>query len=210
MATNYILPHVNTTGVIKLKDPFSGLCAANVPYTVTAVRRLQDIVASSQDPYALFYEPFNIDDAKFQDDISNNVCILSLTSSDGEVVYVPNSYLESLPVAMGLPYATMMVAVNLGALPQTLNLQYFISKMGEAARDLMGIQNAEVRAMRVSSVTYLSIDDAQTIEAARKAVMETVITDAAKLRVAEQELFDLQKKYSDLEAFVLANNLVNP
>jgi hypothetical protein len=205
MTTLYIKPTVGSSGVIKLKDPFTGLCAENVPYEVTGLQTLQASSAGNVDPYALYYEPFEISRERFAEDVADKVCIVSLRSSDGETVYVPNSYLESLPVATGVPYGTMLVTVNLGALPQDLSLQYFMTKLAEMARDLMGVQNAPVRAMLASTLTSLSLEDAAAIEGARKAIMENVVTDAAKLRVAEEALFALQTKYSDLEAFVLAN-----
>jgi hypothetical protein len=206
MSNLYLKPSIGSSGVVKLKDPFTGLCADNIPYEVLGLQTLQAIAATNQDPYALYYEPYGISREKFVADVADKVCIVELQSSDGEMVRVPNSYLESLPIATGVPYATMFVTVNLGALPQDLSLAYFMAKVADMARDLMGVQDAQVRAMRASTLTYLSIEDASTIEAARKAVMETVITDAARLMIAEENLSALQTKYSDLEAFVLANN----
>jgi hypothetical protein len=203
--TQYILPNVGASGVIKLKDPFSGLCAANTPYEVTGVRTLQDIVASGQDPFALYYSPFGLDQTVYTSDVSNNVCILSLTASDGEVVYVPNSYLISLPIAMGVPYATMMVGINLGALPQDLSLTYFMDQVAELAHNILGVSAAEVRAMRASAITYLSVEDADTIETARQVVMDNVTTEMARRIAAETALNALQQKYNDLEAFTLAH-----
>lgn len=203
--TQYILPNVGASGVIKLKDPFSGLCAANTPYVVTGVQTLQDVVASGQDPFALYYSPFGLDQSTYTDDVNNNVCILSLTASDGEVVRVPNSYLISLPIAMGVPYATMLVAVNLGALPQDLSLAYFMSQVAELAQNILGVSTADVRAMRASALTYLTVEDATTIETARQVVMDSVTTEMARRMAAETSLNALQQKYNDLEAFILAH-----
>jgi hypothetical protein len=203
--TQYIVPNLGATGVIKLKAPFAGLCADNTPYQVTGIRTLQDIVAEGKDPFALYYTPYGLDQTVYADDISNNVCIISLTASDGEPVAVPNSYLISLPIAMGVPYATMLVGINLGALPQDLSLTYFMNQVAELAHDLLGVDNAQVRATLASSLTYLSVDDAATIEAARQAVMDNVITEMARRLSAENALNALQQKYNDLEAYVLAH-----
>jgi hypothetical protein len=203
--TQYIVPNLGASGVIKLKDPFAGLCAANTPYTVTSIQTLQDIVADGQDPFALYYSPFGLDQTVYAQDINDRVCIVSLTPSDGDVVRVPNSYLISLPIAMGIPYATMMVGINLGALPQDLSLAYFMTQVAELAHDLLGVDNAAVRAMRASSLTYLSVDDAATIEAARQTVMQAVTTETARRLAAETALNALQQKYNDLEAYALAH-----
>jgi len=210
MATLYIQPSIGSSGVIKLKEPFAGLCAENVPYEVISLQTLEATAGTGQDPYALYYEPFEIPLEKYREDLANKVCIVTFRASDGEPVQVPNSYLESLPVATGVPYGTMFVTVNLGALPQDLSLSYFMSKVGELAHDLLGIQTPQVRAMLASRLTSISIEDSAAIEAARRAVMENIVTDGAKLRVALEDLHALQMKYSDLEAFVLANQLPTP
>jgi hypothetical protein len=205
MPTIYLLPNVGSSGAIKLKAPFTGLCAANVPYTVSGVRTLRDIAAGGQDPFLLYYDSSSIPKETFVDDVANGVCILSLVSPTGETVYVPNSYLESLPVAMGMPYVTMMVGINLGAIPTSLSLSYFMAQVKDLAHDLLGVANADVKAVKASSVTYLSVEDAGTIETARQTIMETITTDAAKLATSETNRAALAQRNSDLEAYILAN-----
>lgn len=205
MATNYLIPNLGATGAITLKDPFAGLCAANVPYKVSSVRTMQDIVANGADPYNTYYAPYSISEEKFAQDVKDGVVIISLLSPTGETVSVPNSYLANLPVATGIPYATMLVGINLGPLPLDLNLAYFMTVVQNAARDLLGVENADIKVGKATSTTYLSIADSTAIETARKAVMDTVVTDAAKLYASEQARLALQQKNADLEAFILKN-----
>lgn len=207
MAGPYNLPPVNTSGVINLATPFQALCAANVPYTVAAVRTLSDIVASGQDPYSLYYEPGSIDQAKFEQDIADNVCILSLKSPDGDWVYVPNSYLLSAPVATGVPYSSCLVGIRLGALPESLSLAYFMATVQQLAHDLLGVSDAEVKPVKNSVTTYLSLDDSKVIEAARADVMQTVVTDNAKLKASETARLKAVQRITDLEAYILAKSL---
>lgn len=205
MAVVYILPNIGASGVIKLKAPFDHLCAENVPYEVSGVRLLSDITATGQDPFGLYYQPYEIEEDKYLQDVKDGVCLLSLRSPTGETVFVPNSYLISLPVSMGIPYSTMMVAVNLGALPHDLSLSYFMAQVQAFAHDLLGVGNADVRAIKASTTTYLSVEDSETIENARKVIMQDVITDAAKLRTAEESLQQLRQTNDDLEAFILTH-----
>ena len=203
MTAAYILPNVGATGTVTLKAPFAGLCAANVPFKVSGVRTLQDVVAGGQDPFNLYYLPYGITEAKFIQDVADKVCILSLTSPTGEPVHVPNSYLETLPVSTGMPYATMFVGVNLGAMPSGLSLAYFMATVKQLAHDLLGVSNADVKAMKASSTTYLSMTDAEAIEAARQTVMGVVVTDRAKLIAALDVTVALQSRNADLEAYIL-------
>lgn len=206
MAT-YLLPNIGTTGAIKLKVPFTGLCAENVPYQVSGISTLHEIVSSGQDPFEMYYEPNSITEEKFLQDAADGVCIISLVSPTGETVRVPNSYLESLPIATGVPYSVMMVAVNLGALPHDLSLTYFMTKVGELAHDLLGIAAPEVRAVKASTTTYLTLEDAASIEAARKVVMDTVVTTEARLAESEAARLALVALNADLEAYIVANHI---
>lgn len=205
MAISYILPSINATGAVTLLEPFSGLVADNLPYKVVAIRTLYDIIAAGQDPYGIYYEPYEIPESKFTDDVDNDVCIITLATAGGDVVYVPNSYLKTLPVATGMPYASMMVGVNLGALPTDLSLSYFCSRVQQLAHDLLGVNNAEVRAIKASDVTYLTIEDAAAIEAARQVVMSAVVTDSAKLAASEAARAEMSQVIAEQEAYILAN-----
>jgi hypothetical protein len=200
-----LVPNQGATGVIKLKAPFASLCTDGVPYTVTSISTLGAITAAGQDPYGLFYEPYQITTDDYLKDVAAGACILSFQSPTGETVNAPNSYLLSLPVATGIPYVTMMVGVNLGTVPVDLNLAYFISQMQSLANDLLGVANADVRAVKGSTVTYLSVEDSNAIEAARANVMSAVVTDRAKLVASEAARVKLQQYNQDLEAYILAN-----
>lgn len=205
--SKYLLPNIGSSGVVTLKAPFAALCAPGVPYRVTEIRMLQGIVSNGDDPYRLYYQPYEITQEDFAQDVRDGACILSLTSPDGSTVYVPNSYLLTLPVATGVPYTVMMVGVNLGALPQDLSLAYFMAKVQEMAHDLLGVTAAEVRAIKAGTTTYLTLEDAAAIETARKVLMAEVVTDAAKLYKSEQDRIALQTRNADLEAFIIANHI---
>jgi hypothetical protein len=204
--SKYLLPTFGAVGVVTLKEPFTGLVAPGLQYKVTALRMLQDILAEGDDPFEKHYAAYEIPEEKFLEDVRDGVCIISLTSPLGETINVPNSYLANLPVGTGIPYATMMVGVNLGALPTDLNLGYFMTKVKELANDLLGVSNADVKALKASSITYMSVEDSAAIETARKVVMETVVTTEAKLYQSEQARLALQTRNGDLEAYILANH----
>lgn len=206
MAGPYIVPPINTSGVINLKEPFKSLCAANVPYTVVSIRTLGDIVNDGKDPYGSYYEAFGLDQATFNSDVNSGVCIISLRSPSGEFVHVPNSYLDTAPVATGVPYSSMIVGVRLGALPESLSLEYFNNSVKELAHDLLGVTDAEVKAVKVTETTYIPLDESKTFEAARQNVMSIVVTDSAKLRASEIERQKAIQKIAELELFIRTHN----
>lgn len=205
MTTPFIVPPINTVGVINLAPPYTNEVSANVPYTVSAIRTLSDIAASGQDPYELYYKPVSISAADYASDLARGVVIISLKSPSGEWVYVPNSYLLTAPVGTGVPYTEMIVAVNLGPLPDSLSLAYFKSAVQELARDLMGKENAMVQSMVASETIYLTLEDSKTIEAARQAIMDEVITDRAKYLNEQKLRLQAVAKIAEYEAWMLAH-----
>lgn len=205
ITVTYITPPVGTKGVITLNEPFANDVTANVPYTVAAVRTLADIAAAGQDPYALYYAPKGLSQDVYQQDVDNGACLLSLQSPAGQWVYVPNSYLANAPAAGGVPYTVMGVAINLGALPDSLSLAYFKSTIQQLAHDLLGVtvQPDDVQALTMSATTFLSQDDSKVIETARQNVMSTVVTDYAKLQQSEAARMDAIGKITELENYIL-------
>jgi hypothetical protein len=199
MPTPHLLPQVNSKGVIKLAAPFVTVVTANIPYTIAAVRRLSDFATSGLDPFALYYEPAGLSQEIFENDVKAGVCIISLQSPSDEWVYVPNSYLLAMPDAAGVAYSNKVVAVNLGALPDDLSLDYFKTALAELAHDLLGVTDADVRSLIVSAPTYLSQVDHATFSAARKTIMGIVVTNYAKYREAERLRVQAIAKIAELE-----------
>lgn len=207
MADVLIVPPINSFGTLNLKDPYASQITATTPYKVAAIRTLTDIAASGQDPYELYYEPLAVSQADYANDLARGVVILSLVSPSGQWVFVPNSFLNTAPIATGLPYYSMIVGVNLGMLPSSFGLSYFMNAVKELAHDLIGVNDAPVVSSIVSDALMVSIEDSATIEAARKAIMATVITDRAKLQASELARQKAEAKIVELENFIISLNL---
>lgn len=201
----YLTPPVGMVGTISLSAPFTNAVVPNLPYTISAVRSLADIAASGSDPYELYYQDAGISEDKYKEDLVGGACILSLQSSSGIWVYVPNSYLASLPSAGGIPYTNYLVAVNLGLLPDNLDLTHFRNIIAELAHDVMGVENAETKIVAASATMYLSQEDSKAIETARQGVMSALKTDRA-LYLEEQRLrLAAIQRITELENFINAN-----
>lgn len=209
MADPLIIPPINSFGAINLKAPYTSAVAANTPYTVASIRTLKDIAISGQDPYELYYEPAGVSRADYASDLERGVVILTLLPLSGDPVYVPNSYLDKAPDASGIPYYTVLVGVNLGVLPASMSLAYFMNAVKELAHDLIGVNDAPVQSSVVSNALLLPLEDANTIEAARKAVMATVVTDRAKLQASEAARQKAEAKVRELENYIISLNLPN-
>jgi hypothetical protein len=210
MARAYLKPPQGISGVFKLAEPFTNAVSPNVVYRIAEVRSLVGVAASGDDPYEKYYKPAGVTEEKYLEDLANDVAILSLQSTSGKWVHVPNSYLQQMPAASGVPYALCIMGINLGAIPNDLDLTYFEGQIKDLARDLLGVSNADVQATVGSETTYIEQATAKVIEQARTNVMKNVVTDRAKYLASEEQRLAAVAKIAILEKYIKDNFIVRP
>lgn len=197
-----LIPSVGTRGLFSLKAPFDAKLLPDTAYEVMAVRTLDDLVSSSGvDPKELYYTPNGLD-AQYEQDLAAGVSIVSL-AADSEWIYVPSSYILSMPNQGGLPYTVLALAVMLGPVPDALDLSYLKSRISELVQGTIGITSPEVRTVALSSTTNVSQTEHAAIEAARQALITEADTDRAKLIAMTAQRDALATKVQQLETALL-------
>lgn len=196
-----LIPPVGTSGIYKLAPPFSTLLQANMSYRCDAVRRIADFLEAGIDPFEEFYVPRGLSKAAYDQDLMNQVCIVSLVSAGGHWVYVPSTYVLSYPDINGVPYTVMVLGLELGALPNYRDLTGLKQALANLTRDTIGV-TPTIREVAISAVQKLSQADHDALENARMLAITNTQTDRAKLLAAEQELALLRQQYAQLEAYV--------
>lgn len=209
MSDPQILPIIGTTGLYNLKAPFETALMANTPYTCIAVRRLSDIVAAGGEPQVEYYQPYNLSDDAYQADLANDVCIISLQAAGSETVYVPSSYLASYPDIGGVPYTVLALAINIGALPDALDLTYLKTKLNADIVEVLGVDTT-INVAAISRPSLMPYDMHNSLEAARQAKITAVKTDYAKYLEAQTALDQARTRIAELEAYILANQPATP
>lgn len=197
------IPQIGMQGIYTLLTPFDTLLLPKVAYRCAAVRRLEDIVAAGGDPQADYYTARGLDTATYQTDLAAGVCIVSLRAGNGSWVYVPTSYIASMPDQGGIPYTTLALAIKLAAIPDSLDLSYVKSKIQAVVKDNLGVDST-VRTVVISPTTFLSQTEHDTIEAARQANITNSTTDYAQLQQVTQERDTALQKVSELEAYIVS------
>lgn len=198
-----MLPMLGAKGIYKLKTPFDKDLLANVMYTCIAIRQLRDITAAGGDPFTDYYAtPHSIDSSVYNADVANGVSIISLQAEDNSIVYVPSSFLASYPDAGGVPYRVMLLSINLGAIPDALDLSPIIQKITDDVKDIVGVQST-VRAVAASNTTLLDTATAQNTEAARQANITNSTTDFSKLQQVTAQRDAALQKVQELQNYIL-------
>lgn len=199
-------PSVGVRGIYTLLAPFDTKLIPNVPYNCIAVRRLADIVAAGGDPKADYYTPNGLTDQNYADDVAANACIITLQADEAIVEYVPSSYIASFPELGGVPYTQLLLAMNIGAIPDSMDLSYVKGRLADVVLENLGV-TTEVKTVAASFPTVLSDVEHAALVAARQLIVGTVTTDHAKFLEANTQLAAAQAKIAELEAFIISLNL---
>lgn len=196
-----LIPAIGAKGIYSLDNPFNALLTINVPYTCRAIRKLEDISGAGEDPFELYYNPYKLDVIRFDKDVSEGVCIISLQSDTGDWVYVPSSCIQSYPSISGVIYRAMMIGVSLGTQPDTLDLATLEDEIVHLVKRLTGI-NAVTKQVQVSKEQLISHDIYDTMEVVRKSRITS--SDSTLLQNIElkQQVSLLQEQLTALQNYI--------
>lgn len=198
-----LVPMLGASGAYALNAPFQNDLLVNTNYTCVAIRELKEIVAAGGDPFTEDYAPKSIDQSKYNTDVANGVSIISLQAADNSIVKVPSSYIASYPDGGGIPYRVVALSINLGAIPDSLDLSVIESKIADDVRDIIGV-SATVTSVVLSNMTLISQADAATLESARQAIISASDTDHAQLLAVQAQRDAALQKIQQLEAYILS------
>ncbi|WP_233874961.1 DUF7194 family protein [Paraburkholderia adhaesiva] len=200
--TTPLNPNIGASGLWSLVAPFDQLISPNVAYSCVAVRLLSDIIAAGGDPFSLYYQPQGLTQNEYQNDVATGTAIVSLQATGGNWVYVPNTYISQMPNANNIPYRGIVLGVNLGALPDSLDLTYVKSQVSAAVQDAIGVVPTAVTSLAVTSKTLISPQEDAAITASRQALIGRNGTPTAQLIAARAQIATLQQQIAALSQYI--------
>ena len=146
MPVSRITPTIGSKGRYTLSLPWTANAAKL--YECEAIRSFDDIYELGVDVYQEYYVPMGLVDNTvvggnlflFKEQRDAKVCIITLRSTDdGEYIYVPDSYISNSPVSSVKPYSHIVLSVDCGALPDSLDLSALKSDLSDLAKGYLGI-----------------------------------------------------------------------
>lgn len=198
------LPPIGTTGIFTLSAPFNTKLQANTTYRCDAIRRFSDFIEAGIDPFEEFYAPVGLTDAQYQADVTNLVVIVALVSPSNHWVYVPSVYIQSMPDINGVAYEVTVLGLELGALPNYLDLTGLKVALANLCQATVGVLPTVQEAI-ISAPEKLSQSDHDTLEAARQLKITNSDTDRARLIKLQAQYDTLRAQYQQLEDYVKQN-----
>lgn len=198
-------PPLHTRGRYTLKQPWS--TDATTLWECYAIRSFDDIYKLSVDVYQQYYAPKNLDEATFQADRQEGANIITLMNGNGDVLYVPDTYILAYPSMDNVPYSHVILSMSVGALPDYLDLTFLGEQIAAVASDVIGYVPT-VKVHRAPTVNAFTPTQHEEAEAGRLAAVKLLTTDHARLQQAQATIDALQQKVANYEKIMIAKNLI--
>lgn len=200
------VPQIGTTGVFSLIAPFT---ISTVDYTVTSITVISTLIELGINVFNTYYSPNNLSNNIYQTDLANNVTIVTLESPDGPTVSVPSSYISGMPVEQAVPYSRLVVSLDLGLLPDILNLSNLLSDLQTIANNYVGV-NSTPALHKIYTGTSYSQSEYTTLEAQRLLNVQKYISFYTAKLDADAQLANARTQITMLEqALIAANRLIH-
>lgn len=204
--TTSLVPPIGAAGTWVLKAPYATEIVSGLTYTCVAVRRLGEFRLLGIDPYTQYYEPKEVPAATYASDLNQgDVCIVSLQTAAGKLIFVPSTYIESYPNPNGYRYTPVILAVDIGSIPDALNLSAVKTDIMEIVKTYLGIDNVSVTSIAVGESKAVNQNDHNSLEAARQGritASKTLFTQVQELNAKNAAL---AARNTQLENYILAN-----
>jgi hypothetical protein len=199
-----VLPSLGSSGAWTLKTPFDALIVSNLAYTCQEVRRITTMVGQGVDVFTQHYARHGLTKAEYDQDVQNDVSMITLITSSGDWLFVPSSYVTGWPAADGVPYATIAAAIVLGALPNTVDPSFLTEDLKAFIKARLGLV-PDISYVVVSETVMKDQNQHEILEIARENAKEVDKTLFSQLQDAEATIASQKQTIDNLTAYIKAN-----
>lgn len=199
-----IAPPLDTKGRFVLKSPFKA--EPTKLYSVIGLRKFIELVGNSTDVFKNYYEPMGLTQADYENDYKAKAALVILYSEDGEMLFVPSTYIQSFPSQSIPAYGTYVLSALLGPFRTDYDFSFMKQKVAELLSDTVGVE-PEIYIDSVGEAKAISVEDAETLEANRQATIKDRTTSHAKVLAADATITELQQEVKSLQtAYIQLSN----
>ena len=207
------VPSIDSVGRFVLTTPF--IAKPSVIYSVIALRELRDLTIKGIDVYKDFYQSAGLSNETVVNgvvfdyalEVAKNPVIVTLHGSDGNVMYVPSTYIESFPNMGDVTYSRLVLSADLGALPDTITVDAILTDIKDIVSARFGV-NATVKVNRAASERQPTPAEHDVLEASRiGSISQTTNNYVEYTRTLKQNLL-LEAKIKTQTRILVENNLI--
>lgn len=202
MALN-IVPNVGLRGSFEVAGPYDSLMLGQAIYEVIAVETIRSLVLRGEDPYSDHYEPYGVDQERFNMDEASDTLILTMQCAEGDMVHIPSSFIMSLPGMDGVVYELTMLGIALGALPKYLDLESLKGEIAALIQDRAGI-DCNIVESSYGPEQLMTNDQHRAMESYRRSSITVRQGTLGRLAETEAALVAVTEKLKICEEFILS------
>jgi hypothetical protein len=196
-----VLPALGSIGTYVLAPPFNTKILPEELYTCKAIRSIGEYISYNQDPKKEIYDYYGLTQADYEEDIKNDMEIISLQNQEGVWLYVPARFILKYPIVNGIPYHQVALVCKLPAIEVGKNLTNVTVDMNNLLKDYLGVDSI-IDIVETSRIIAVTREAADALELERTALIEGKVTDRARYKKVEQELAGALAKIADLEYYI--------
>lgn len=199
--------NINMKGRFTFKPPF--VTHPELIYNVTAIREMSDFSSYGIDVYKHVYMKVGLingseHDGKtfnFADEARNNPAIITLEANDGSIVYIPENYILSYPNMSDVVYSRIILAADLGGLPDYVFLGDIKDELTELLNAKLGLKT-EFKIVKGPFMAQPTAEEHETLEASRIGSVKVVSNTFSELARCKQQLQEQDKTIKAMTALL--------
>lgn len=200
-----IIPSIGMKGLIKFKPPFDKE-EYKKKYEVIAIRDLIDYYNNGEDPLNNIYLRFDLTEEDYNNDIENKVPIITLRADGNKLTYVPANRILSLPQVYGVEYQQKVLSINLGMIPESINLSDIQSDIQDLVKDSLGIKPV-VQTVPTSAICYKTEEEHKAFISLfdKNPNVQNYKSYKTKYLQLAQDYTEMKKDYDLIQKFLVQN-----
>lgn len=193
MSNVRITPPFGVTGLWKLKAPYRAKPAK--VYTCTAIRSFVELELLNINIHFNYYAPHELSEEVYRRDLDLGASMVVLLGTDGERIYVPDTYIESYPDMNIGDYKRFILSCELGTLPANTAIEHIKSAIAMIVQEKLG------RAPKVE--LYIGPIAAERLTPSELKREENVRkTNVTNTKTTYGQLYETSRRLGDLEGYV--------
>lgn len=189
-------PTLKLRGLYTVKQPFT--VSPTTLYTCIGVSLFQALNYDGKDIYSSFYMPKGLTEADYKADLALGASIVVLAGDNGDLVYLPDTYILNYPNGNTAAFGTMIVSASLGPMSLNQDLTFVKSKVAEVLSDVLGLEPT-VFIDLLADPGVMTQEQADAMEAARREQIKdrttsyaALLTLQARYEIAQDQIEELQ------------------
>ena len=194
-----VVPPINAFGKYTVALPFT---IQNYDYRCVNIETIASKVAKGIDVYALHYLEHGVPIERYNADLADNISIITLVSDYSGAIDIPSSFILTIPSDISVLYTNKILSINLGLVPNTLNLATCTAEILNTVHDNIGI-SASIKTIVLPNERTYSDAEHRSLESARTSIISNPISSTAAVLALTSEVATLRAHIRMLEGSVM-------